>query len=66
MIGRREGQGNIINMAIDRIISIDYNQYDFDANKYYHNTYGVTVLDEKEYCERSHESKSITCSLYRD
>ena len=53
LIGRVDKQERIINMAIDRIISIDYNlaidysQYDFDADEYYKNTYGVTVLDDK-------------------
>ena len=53
LIGRKDGKKMILNMAIDRIVSIDYelkigyNQYDFDANEYYKNTYGVTVLDDK-------------------
>jgi len=40
-------------MAIDRIesieydLSIEYEQNDFDADEYYKNTYGVTVLDDK-------------------
>ena len=53
LIGRPNGKENIINMAIDRIesidyeLSIDYEQNDFDADEYYKNTYGVTVLDDK-------------------
>lgn len=53
LIGRRDGEESIINMAIDRIITIgydlktEYKQDDFDADTYYENTYGVTVLDDK-------------------
>ena len=53
LIGRPNGKEKIINMAIDRIesieydLSIEYEQNDFDADEYYKNTYGVTVLDDK-------------------
>lgn len=53
LIGRKHKKDGMINMAIDRIVSIDYdltidyNQYGFDADEYYRNTYGVTVLDDK-------------------
>lgn len=53
LVGRVHEQDKILTMAIDRIISIDfelkvnYDSRDFDANEYYKNTYGVTVLNDK-------------------
>jgi len=55
-------------MAIDRIesidyeLSIDYEQNDFDADEYYKNTYGVTVLDDnhsQRFVERQKDGSVI-------
>ena len=52
LIGRNTKEKAIRNLALDRIISIDYNldisyqNYDFDGDEYYKNTVGVTVLNE--------------------
>lgn len=52
LLGRIHGQHKLITMAIDRIInidyelSVDYDNNDFNANEYYKNTYGVTVLND--------------------
>lgn len=48
-----EKKGKIINLALDRIEEISYDldtpytKTQFDADKYYQHTFGVTVLDEK-------------------
>ncbi len=53
LIGRKNGQNAILTFALDRIIkvdfdlSIEYNNDNFDADKYYKNTYGVTVLNDE-------------------
>lgn len=53
LVGRVEGADKMLTMAIDRIVAIDYNldidydSRDFDADKYYKDTYGVTVLNDK-------------------
>jgi predicted DNA-binding transcriptional regulator YafY len=52
LIGRPTKDGMIRNLALDRIISIDYNldvayeKQDFDGDDYYKNTIGVTVLND--------------------
>lgn len=53
LVGKKnEGKGNILTLALDRIESIEiepamrYKKGDFDAEKYYTNTYGVTVMGE--------------------
>lgn len=54
VIGRKEGEERILTLALDRIISITYDlsipyeQKDFDAATYYRNTYGVTVMTDKQ------------------
>lgn len=54
IVGRKEGQQNILNLALDRIISVDldlqtdYTDNGFDPEAYYTNTYGVTVLTDKQ------------------
>lgn len=50
LVGRREGHKPVLTLALDRMISIspdlktDYLRDDFDADEYYKDTYGVTVL----------------------
>ena len=57
LVGRREGGTKIMTLALDRIhaieydLSITYEQDYFDADKYYENTYGVTVLGEEHVME---------------
>ena len=52
LIGRKHQQKAILTFALDRIINIDfdlsknYQNDNFDADKYYENTYGVTVLSD--------------------
>ncbi len=52
VVGRKEGSDNILTLALDRIenieldLSIDYTIEAFDANTYYKDTYGVTVLND--------------------
>lgn len=52
VVGRRLDNGNLITLALDRIVSIEvdleaeYSKKDFDASTYYDNTYGVTVMRE--------------------
>ncbi|MGB1041567.1 MAG: helix-turn-helix transcriptional regulator, partial [Flavobacteriales bacterium] len=52
LIGRNTKEQAIRNLALDRIVSIDYNldipyrNYDFDGEAYYKNTVGVTVLND--------------------
>jgi len=53
LVGCREGNFKVVTLALDRILKIDYDldaEYiknkKFDADKYYHNTYGVTVLND--------------------
>lgn len=53
VIGHMTGNKKLLTLALDRISKIeldlqtDYEQHDFDANSYYENTYGVTVLNEE-------------------
>jgi len=57
LIGRREGEIKIMTLALDRIhsiqydLSVAYDQDNFDADKYYEHTYGVTVLGEDHVME---------------
>lgn len=57
LIGRKHSAKQIMTLALDRITSIDmdlqtnYEQADFDADTYYHDTYGVTVLNDKQLIE---------------
>jgi len=53
LVGCREGNFKIVTLALDRIHNIDYDLHAeykknkrFNADKYYHNTYGVTVLND--------------------
>ena len=54
VVGRRFGQEKILTLALDRILGIDflvdqkYKKGNFDPDKYYTHTYGVTVLTDKE------------------
>lgn len=54
VVGKRAGENKIITLALDRIIRIDlalsetYRRVDFDADTFYRNTYGVTVLSDKQ------------------
>lgn len=54
VIGRKEGEEKILTLALDRItkldydLNLDYQQANFDADKYYENTYGVTVLTDRQ------------------
>jgi len=53
-VGRKEENESILTLALDRIISIDYEldiPYDkrgFDPDNYYKDTFGVTVLSSKD------------------
>ena len=53
VVGRKEGHSRIVTFALDRIAGIDYDldlnysNVDFDSDRYYQNTYGVTVLGDK-------------------
>lgn len=52
VVGRKEGHPRIVTFALDRITGIDYDlnltysNAGFDAESYYRNTYGVTVLGD--------------------
>ncbi|MGB0423456.1 MAG: helix-turn-helix transcriptional regulator [Flavobacteriales bacterium] len=52
VIGRKEGNTAILNLALDRIeaveydLSIAYTNQDFDGDTFYSNTIGVTVLND--------------------
>jgi predicted DNA-binding transcriptional regulator YafY len=57
VIGKKEEHSQIVTLPLDRIqkiqfdLSVDYLDENFDADEYYKNTYGVTVLDEKHVME---------------
>lgn len=57
LIGKKDEQDNFLNLALDRIQNVDldlkakYLECDFDADKYYANTYGVTVMSENQIYE---------------
>ena len=52
MIGKKDGQNQVLTLALDRIISLTldlktrYRKDNFDGDTYYKNTIGVTVLNE--------------------
>lgn len=54
LIGRKEGQDKLMTLALDRIISIDmnldlrYDKRDFDADRHFEHTIGVTVLSDTD------------------
>lgn len=54
VIGKRDKETRIMTLALDRIINIkptftkNYRQEEFDADVFYRNTYGVTVLNDKQ------------------
>lgn len=54
VVGRSSDSKSIKTLALDRILSIDYlvdipyHKSDFDPDTYYNNTFGVTVLSDKE------------------
>lgn len=53
VVGRKNGTHNILTLALDRIITVDfdlkieYNDSGFDRDNYYKNTIGVTVLNNR-------------------
>lgn len=53
LVGKKNKKGSILTLALDRILSIDYDtklehiNESFDGDAFYKNTIGVTVLDEK-------------------
>lgn len=53
LVGKQGGAKKILTLALDRIISVDYNASipyrakNFNADEYYKNTFGVTVLGEE-------------------
>lgn len=57
IVGKIEGQDKVITLALDRISNVDFNldldyrKPAFDADRYYENTYGVTVLPESQVME---------------
>lgn len=57
LVGRKEGVKKIMTLALDRILkldydlSLDYQQEQFDADTYYKNTFGVTVLSQEHVME---------------
>ncbi len=54
LVGRCDGRESVMTLALDRIMSIDMdlklklNQKNFNANKYYKDTIGVTVLSDND------------------
>lgn len=57
LIGRQHHKEQVINLALDRInridhdLSVNYRQDHFDADEYYKNTYGVTVMGDDQLME---------------
>jgi len=53
LVGKKDKKSNIMTLALDRIISIDYDSKldhinePFDGDNYYKNSIGVTVLDQR-------------------
>lgn len=53
LVGQKKAKSTVITLALDRIISIDFNtkldyiDTDFDGDAYYENTIGVTVMGEQ-------------------
>ena len=54
LVGKNEAEPKILTLALDRILKIDYDlsiqyeQKDFNADNYYKNTFGVTVLNDEQ------------------
>lgn len=54
LVGVKDKRDQILTLALDRIVSIDmnlqtpYHDHDFDADTYYENTVGVTVLPQDQ------------------
>ena len=54
LVGRKHLDKKVLTLALDRILSFEmdlktpYKQYQFDAERYYKNTYGVTVMTDKQ------------------
>lgn len=54
VVGQSDGNSSITTLALDRILSIEYlidlpyEKPDFDPDKYYSNTFGVTVLSDED------------------
>jgi predicted DNA-binding transcriptional regulator YafY len=54
VVGQKAESNNIMTLALDRIISLDflpkekYKKANFNPDNYYNNTYGVTVLSDKD------------------
>jgi predicted DNA-binding transcriptional regulator YafY len=57
LVGRKENEERILTLALDRIVridydlSVDYKQENFDADNYYKDTYGVSVMGEAQLWE---------------
>lgn len=57
VVGKKHHKRPIVTLALDRILdikfdlTIDYRKDDFDADDYYKNTYGVTVMGEDNVSE---------------
>ena len=53
LVGKKADQNSVMTLALDRIESIEmdlsttYDSDNFNADEYYHNTYGVTVLNDR-------------------
>ena len=54
LVGQREGKSQIVTLALDRIMGVDYDfstiyrSNSIDPDSYYENTIGVTVLDKNQ------------------
>ena len=57
VVGKKGGQNQVMTLALDRIIKVDYDldttyrDENFDGDKHYKNTIGVTVLNEESLAE---------------
>ncbi|MCB0632720.1 MAG: WYL domain-containing protein, partial [Lewinella sp.] len=57
LVGRKEGEERVLTLALDRIVridyalSVDYKQDNFDADDHYKDTYGVTVMGDRQLWE---------------
>lgn len=54
IVGQKNNEKKLLTLALDRIVNIElslstpYQDRDFDADDYYKNTYGVTVLNDEQ------------------
>ena len=54
VVGRKEAEEKVLTLALDRIVKIDldlktdYRRENFEADTFYKDTYGVTVMGEKQ------------------